>query len=114
MSDIVERIRSLRYVHVPVASQLFEEAAAEIERLRLQLRERGDKEPMPKEKRAEVSYTLCPGVSEYTDGISARTESKPALTDEEREAILGAISAEHQRGAWQWADTLRRLLERLA
>lgn len=35
MSDIVERIRSLRYVHVPVASQLFEEAASEIERLRL-------------------------------------------------------------------------------
>lgn len=34
MSDIVERIRSLRYVHVPVASQLFEEAACEIERLR--------------------------------------------------------------------------------
>jgi len=34
MSDIVERIRSLRYVHVPVASQLFEEAASEIERLR--------------------------------------------------------------------------------
>lgn len=35
MSDIVERIRSLRYVHVPVASHLFEEAASEIERLRL-------------------------------------------------------------------------------
>ena len=34
MNDIVERIRSLRYVHVPVASQLFEEACAEIERLR--------------------------------------------------------------------------------
>jgi hypothetical protein len=34
MSDIVERIRSLRYVHVPVASQLMAEAAAEIERLR--------------------------------------------------------------------------------
>ncbi len=34
MNDIVERIRSLRYVHVPVASQLFEEACAEIQRLR--------------------------------------------------------------------------------
>lgn len=32
--DIVDRIRGLRYVHVPVASVLFEEAAAEIERLR--------------------------------------------------------------------------------
>jgi len=35
--DIVERIRSLRYVHVPVASQLFEEACEEIERLQWQL-----------------------------------------------------------------------------
>ena len=34
--DIVERIRSLRYVHVPQASQLFEEACDEIERLRAQ------------------------------------------------------------------------------
>lgn len=32
--DIVERLRSLGYVHVPVASQLFEEACGEIERLR--------------------------------------------------------------------------------
>lgn len=32
--DIVERIRSLGYVHVPVASQLFDEACGEIERLR--------------------------------------------------------------------------------
>ena len=34
MSDIIERIKGLRYVHVPQASQLFEEAIAEIERLR--------------------------------------------------------------------------------
>ena len=40
MKDIVERIRSLRYVHVPVASQLFEEAAQEIESLRLTQDER--------------------------------------------------------------------------
>jgi hypothetical protein len=32
--DIVERIRGLRYVHVPVASELMAEAACEIERLR--------------------------------------------------------------------------------
>ena len=36
------------------------------------------------------------------------------LTDAEREAILGAIEAEHGRGAWQWAATLRTLLERTA
>lgn len=35
--DIVERIRSIRYVHVPVASQLFDEACEEIERLQWQL-----------------------------------------------------------------------------
>jgi malonyl CoA-acyl carrier protein transacylase len=40
MTDIVERIRNLRYVHVPVASQLMAEAAAEIERLRLTDEER--------------------------------------------------------------------------
>lgn len=37
MTDIVERIRGLRYIHVPVASQLFEEAAGEIEKLRQRL-----------------------------------------------------------------------------
>lgn len=35
MTDIVERLRGLRFVHVPVASQLMEEAARDIERLRL-------------------------------------------------------------------------------
>jgi len=36
------------------------------------------------------------------------------LTDAERDAIEGAIATEHERGAWQWADTLRNLLTRLA
>jgi hypothetical protein len=36
--DIVDRIRGLRYVHVPVASHLFDEACQEIERLRAELR----------------------------------------------------------------------------
>jgi hypothetical protein len=35
------------------------------------------------------------------------------LTDEEREAVQCAIAAEYGRGAWQWAATLRGLLERL-
>lgn len=34
MSDIVERIRKLRFVHIPGTSDLMEEAAKEIERLR--------------------------------------------------------------------------------
>lgn len=66
--DIVDRIRSLRYVHVPVASQLFEEAANEIERLR--------------------------------------------LTQRERDAIEGVIAEEYRRGAYFWADTLKKLLKR--
>ena len=36
----------------------------------------------------------------------------PALTDEELAAIAGAIESAHSRGACQWADTLRSLLER--
>ena len=40
MEDIIERIKGLRYVHVPQASQLFEEAIAEIERLRITAEER--------------------------------------------------------------------------
>ena len=40
MTDIVERIRSLRYVHVPAASGLMAEACQEIERLRLTDQER--------------------------------------------------------------------------
>jgi hypothetical protein len=35
------------------------------------------------------------------------------ITDEEREAIAGAIASEHGRGAFAWAATLRKLLERL-
>lgn len=37
MTDIIERIRNLRYVHVPGASHLFEEATQEIERLRSEI-----------------------------------------------------------------------------
>lgn len=43
-----------------------------------------------------------------------KSPSRLRLTDEEREAIAGAIEAEHGRGAWQWAATLRTLLERTA
>lgn len=66
MSDIVERIRSLRFVHVPGTSQLLEEAANEIERLQ----------------------NIIAG---YTDGISPDTKLKPTFTDEEREAVKAAI-----------------------
>lgn len=35
MTDVVERIRKLRFVHIPGTSDLMEEACQEIERLRL-------------------------------------------------------------------------------
>ena len=41
------------------------------------------------------------------------SKPQPLLADEEREAIEGAIVAEHERGASQWAATLRKLLERM-
>ena len=86
MSDIVARLRGLRFVHVPVASQLMEEAAREIERLR-----------------------NC--LSGYTDGIPAASELKHTLTDAEREALQWFAHyglPEHRAAA------LRKLLERLS
>jgi hypothetical protein len=57
---------------------------------------------------------LQSGEQEYTDGISARTESKPTLTAEEREAIHRAEA--RLRTAYvpddETAATLRGLLDR--
>lgn len=82
-SDITTRLR--RWTHaadaVP-ASDLMDEAADEIERLRL----------------TPVCHVL--------------SQKNLTLSDAEREAVEGAIASEHQRGAWQWAAVLRGLLER--
>jgi hypothetical protein len=51
--DIVSRLRNWRGLHIAHSGRLYEEAADEIERLRKSVTE-----PMPKEKRAEVSATL--------------------------------------------------------
>jgi hypothetical protein len=59
-------------------------------------------EPMPKEKRAEVS-------ERHT--VPLYRHPQPALTDEERDAIGEAIRLGDQ---WGWSETLRGLLERLA
>lgn len=67
------------------------EAAAEIEMLRQQWRE------------------MSSAMMELR-----RENARLRITPEEREAIAGAIEAEHGRGAWQWADALRSLLERTA
>jgi hypothetical protein len=127
MTDIVERIRSLRYVHVPVASQLFEEAAAEIERLRnrsLEGREMERQEP--------VAWAICHKDHQYVSLLREHAEAhnvyvdaqvvplyrqpQPTLTAEEREAIHRAEA--RLRTAYvpddETAATLRELLARLA
>jgi hypothetical protein len=92
--DIVERIRSLRYVHVPVASQLMEEAVAEIERLR--------------------NGATCPHVR---GTVTQYCSLNLTLTDEEREAVAYFAVIEGDKylpAANTAAATLRSLLERLA
>ena len=89
--------------------------------------------PMPKEKRAEVSAGPLAWAAIRENGqplwlsydrsgaegmVNGMAEvvplyRSPTLTDAEREAIAGAIESEHGRGAWQWADALHGLLERL-
>jgi hypothetical protein len=87
MTDIVERIRSLRYVHVPMASGLMAEAAAEIERLR--------------------NGATCPHVR---GTVTQYCSLNFTLTDEERNALEFAV--ETGRVATHDAATLRKLLER--
>ena len=87
MTDIVERLRGLRFVHVPVASGLMEEAAAEIERLR--------------------NGGACPHVR---GTVTQHCSLNFTLTDEEREAIEFVVDS--SRAAPH--ATLRKLLERLA
>jgi len=97
MNDIVERIRKLRFVHIPGTSDLMEEACQEIERLRNGL--------------SAACETVCPHVR---GTVTQHCSLNFTLTDEEREAVAGAIASEHGRGAFAWAATLRGLLERLA
>jgi hypothetical protein len=75
MTDIVERLRGLRFVHVPVASQLMEEAAAEIERLR--------------NGAAGSRETVCPHVR---GTVTQHCSLNFTLTDAEREAIAEIIA----------------------
>jgi hypothetical protein len=97
MTDIVERLRGLRFVHVPVASQLMDEAAAEIERLR--------------------NGGVCPHVR---GTVTQHCSLNFTLTDDEREAIewfaelrkpLTRLTQSHNREKYK--DTLCGLLERL-
>jgi hypothetical protein len=44
---------------------------------------------------------------------AAKEIERLRLTDREREAIKGLIAEEYRRGAYFWADTLRKMLERV-
>ena len=93
MTDLPTRLR--RWTHdvdaVP-ASDLMDEAAAEIERLRWRV------------------MTL--------ESAARWAERRPTLTDEEREAVVGAIDVLEQEDQWHAIGerriaTLRGLLERM-
>jgi hypothetical protein len=94
MNDIVERIRSLRYVHIPGTSDLMEEACQEIERLR--------------NGAAAGCETVCPHVR---GTVTQHCSLNFTLTDQERAALQWFAHyglPEHR------AVTLRSLLKRLA
>ena len=93
--DIVERLRSLRHIHLP---QLSEEAAAEIERLRAVLSRTGSDSRQTCDEAAE-----CGSQGE-------KLPERDRLTGAEREAVEWYAAY----GAGEHAATLRALLERLA
>jgi hypothetical protein len=103
VSDIVERLRSLRHIHLP---QLSDEAAAEIERLRGLLSRTGSDSRQTCDEAAEChSQSGKNPERERVANHPANPESS-ALTDAEREAVEGMLQA--------WGSLLRVLLERLS
>ena len=99
MSDIVERLRNWRTVHLATLHLLMEKAADEIEQLRLAIRRLAEQD-------ATLSL-LC-----KRDGSCVVTVTMDAtLTDEEREAVTVACGDSSQWGRPHVA-TLMRLLER--
>jgi len=112
--DIVERMRGLRYVHVPVASELMNEAATAIETLRWQLKIREniigrlvDENGRLRNGAVAGRETVCPHVR---GTVTQHCSLNPTLTDEEREAIAFGIACVTTD---KHAATLRSLLERL-
>jgi hypothetical protein len=98
--DIVERIRKMRYVHVPMASDLMamadiSEAASAIETLRWQLKIRENivarlmaENERLRDGAAEGCETVCPHVR---GTVTQYCSLNFTLTHEEREAIEDAI-----------------------
>ena len=76
MTDILKRIKTLRYVHVPQASQLFEEAIVEIVTLREAIRRLAEQ---------DATLSVCDG--------NVTVTMDATLADAEREAIETAMNA---------------------
>jgi len=90
MIDPIKVIRDFKQ-----ADHIMQDQRAEIDRLKEAIRRLADQ---------DATLSVCNG--------NVIVTMDATLTDEEREAIAGAIAAEHGRGAWAWAATLRGLLER--
>jgi sirohydrochlorin ferrochelatase len=97
--DIVSRLKNWRGLHLAHGGELFEEAAAEIDRLREALRRLADQDATLSVQDGGVTVTL-----------------DATLTDEERNAIKWAYSLLEPRksvgSCAETAATLRNLLER--
>jgi hypothetical protein len=99
--DIVSRLRNWRGLHIAHSGRLYEEAADEIERLRERVTE-----PMPKEKRAEVSSTLTAEEREAIDFACMN------LMETTRRAMQRCHADEDIAPVSKARATLRALLER--
>ena len=105
MSDIVERLRNWRLVHLTQLRYLMETASDEIERLQALADKRGE---LAVDRRREIERLR-------------QVVAQKSITDEERAAImLAATCSEHGilpstvAAGDRLAATLRSLLERLA
>jgi hypothetical protein len=108
--DIVERMRGLRYVQVPVASELMNEAATSIETLRWQLKIRENIIGRLVNENGRLRNGAAEGCE--SGNIFDAVKMMPPITDEEREAI--EIAADSTTVCIPpIKDTLRSLLDRL-
>ena len=114
-TDIVERIRGLRYVHVPVASELMAESASAIESLRWRLTVRENiigRLVAENERLRNGAVAGCETVCPHVRGtVTQHCSLNFTLTEAEHDALEFAV--ETGRVAIHDDATLRNLLERL-
>ena len=104
MSDIVERLRNWRSVHLTQLRYVMESAADEIERLRLS--QNGDC-PKPENAAREDNGPAANSTPNH------RTGCGECLTDEEREVLLAIEADACYRAMERTERVVRGLLDRL-